>query len=239
MIVNAQGKPYSKRDGDAFVGDFQSHGFLPEALFNYLTLLGWSPGDDREIMSRPELAAAFSLERCQSSAAQVDMKKLSWMNYEYVLELSDEQFRAATEAALQNAQIPADKERIAAVIPLIRERVKTLSEIAPLSRFLFLDDYSYNEKAVSKKLVKEGVSETLAELRELLSQVELFKADCLEQLLHEYVEKSGKGFGAVMPPLRISISGEQGGPDLCPVLEVLGREEVLRRMDRTRARFFD
>ena len=239
MIVNAQGKPYSKRDGDAFIGDFQAHGFLSDALFNYLSLLGWSPGDDREIMSREEMVAAFSLERCQSSAAQVDVKKLSWMNYEYILTLSEEQFRQATEEALKQEQISAEKEQIDQVIPLIRERVKTLSDIGPLSRFLFVDDYHYNEKAVSKKLMKEGVSETLSELSGLLAAVEVFDATSLEELLHAYVEQSGKGFGAVMPPLRIAISGEQGGPDLCPVLSMLGRDEVVRRIARTQERFFD
>ena len=207
-------------------------------MFNYLSLLGWSPGDDREIMSREEMVAAFSLERCQSSAAQVDVKKLSWMNYEYILTLSEEQFRQATQEALKQEQITAEKEQIDQVIPLIRERVKTLSDIGPLSRFLFVDDYHYNEKAVSKKLVKEGVSETLTELSGLLAAVEVFDATSLEELLHTYVEQSGKGFGAVMPPLRIAISGEQGGPDLCPVLSMLGRDEVVRRIARTQERFF-
>jgi glutamyl-tRNA synthetase len=237
--VNGQGKPYSKRDGDAFVGDFRANGFLGESLFNYLALLGWSPGDDREIMSRDEMVEAFVLERCQSSAAQVDLKKLSWMNYEYILQLSDASFRSLTQEALSAAEIPATDEQLDMVIPLIRERVKTLAEIAPLSRFLLLDDYAYNEKAVSKKLLRDGVKETLAELRGLLLEVTSFEATTLDRLLHDYVESSGKGFGAVMPPLRICISGEQGGPDLCPVLEVLGRDEVIRRLDRAVAKFFD
>lgn len=239
MIVNGQGKPYSKRDGDAFVGDFRANGFLGDALFNYLVLLGWSPGDDREIMSRDEMVEAFVLEKCQSSAAQVDLKKLSWMNYEYILQLSDASFRSATREALSVAEIAATEEQLDAVIPLIRERVKTLAEIAPLCRFLLRDDYAYNEKAVAKKLLKEGVQETLAALRELLLEVSSFDAPTLNRLLHDYVERSGKGFGAVMPPLRICISGEQGGPDLCPVLEVLGRDEVIRRLDRAVEMFFD
>ena len=87
--------------------------------------------------------------------------------------------------------------------------------------------------------MKEGVSETLSELSGLLAAVEVFDATSLEELLHTYVEQSGKGFGAVMPPLRIAISGEQGGPDLCPVLSILGRDEVVRRIARTQERFFD
>ncbi|HBO87940.1 MAG TPA: glutamate--tRNA ligase [Verrucomicrobia bacterium] len=238
MIVNAQGKPYSKRDGDAFVGDFQANGFLGDALFNYLALLGWSPGDDREIMTRAEMVEAFELERCQSSAAQVDLKKLIWMNYEYIMRVSELDFRAASEAALKQADIIFSQSQLDAVLPLIRERVKTYSEIAPLSRFLFVDDYEYDEKALKKKLIKEGVPETLAMLRQLLLEIDPFEAAPLECLLHDYVEQSGKGFGEVMPPLRVCISGEQGGPDLCLVLEVLGRKEVIRRLDRAVAKFF-
>lgn len=238
MIVNAQGKPYSKRDGDAFVGDFQVNGFLGDALFNYLALLGWSPGDDREIMTRAEMVEAFELERCQSSAAQVDLKKLIWMNYEYIIRVSELDFRAASEAALKQAEIIFSQSQLDAVLPLIRERVKTYSEIAPLSRFLFVDDYEYDEKALKKKLIKEGVPETLAMLRQLLLEIDPFEAAPLECLLHDYVEQSGKGFGEVMPPLRVCISGEQGGPDLCLVLEVLGRKEVIRRLDRAVAKFF-
>ena len=238
MIVNAQGKPYSKRDGDAFVGDFQANGFLGDALFNYLALLGWSPGDDREIITRAEMVEAFELERCQSSAAQVDLKKLIWMNYEYIMRVSELDFRAASEAALKQADIIFSQSQLDAVLPLIRERVKTYSEIAPLSRFLFVDDYEYDEKALKKKLIKEGVPETLAMLRQLLLEIDPFEAAPLECLLHDYVEQSGKGFGEVMPPLRVCISGEQGGPDLCLVLEVLGRKEVIRRLDRAVAKFF-
>ena len=102
-----------------------------------------------------------------------------------------------------------------------------------------MDDYEYNEKAVKKKLIKEGVPETLAILRKHLIEIEPFDAASLERLLHDYVEQSGKGFSAVMPPLRVCISGEQGGPDLCPVLEVLGRDEVIRRLDRAVVKFFE
>ena len=126
MIVNAQGKPYSKRDGDAFVGDFQKNGFLGDALFNYLALLGWSPGDDREIMTRAELVEAFELERCQSSAAQVDLKKLSWMNYEYIRQVSELDFRIASEAALEQADILYSESQLDAVIPLIRGASKNV-----------------------------------------------------------------------------------------------------------------
>jgi glutamyl-tRNA synthetase len=237
MIVNAQGKPYSKRDGDAFVGDFREKGFLPEALFNYLTLLGWSPGDDREVMTREEMVEAFSLERCQSSAAQVDLKKLTWMNGEYMLKLPVEDFEGMAFGALAQADIDAEPEFAKQVFGLIRERVKIVQEIVPMCAYFFTDDYEYDEKAVRKKLQKDGVADTLAQVREILSSLDVFDEASTDKALHDFVETSGLGFGAVMPPVRIAVSGVQSGPDLFPLLAVLGRARVLDRIDRTVGRF--
>ena len=113
MIVNAQGKPYSKRDGDAYVGDFRDHGYLPEALFNFLVLLGWSPGDDREVLTRDELVPLFDTDRVLSSAAQFDLRKLEWMNGQYIRDMAPEAFREACTAELNktgllNADTPGD-----------------------------------------------------------------------------------------------------------------------------------
>lgn len=237
MIVNRQGKPYSKRDGDAFVGDFREKGFLDDALFNYLALLGWSPGDDREVMTREEMVEAFTLERCQSSAAQFDMKKLTWMNGEYLMKLPPEDFSALCFGELDKAGIDAEPEYAAKVFGLVQERVKTVAEIAPMTGYFFADDYEYDEKAVRKKLQKEGVAETLAQIRAIFEAMPVFDVASTDKALHEFVEASGLGFGAVMPPVRIAVSGTQSGPDLFPVLAVLGRERVLARIDRTILQF--
>ncbi len=233
MIVNAQGKPYSKRDGDAFVGDFREKGFLGDALFNYLALLGWSPGDDREVMTREEMVEAFTLERCQSSAAQVDLRKLTWMNGEYMLKLPDEEFEAMAFQALEEAGIDAEPEYAEKVFRLIRERVKTVADFAPMAGYFFTEEFPYDEKAVQKKLQKEGVAETLAKVVDIFQSLETFDADQLDEALHAYVEASGLGFGAVMAPVRIAVSGVQSGPDLFPLLAVLGRKRTLERIDRT------
>ncbi len=238
MIVNAQGKPYSKRDGDAFVGDFREKGFLGDALFNYLALLGWSPGDDREVMTREEMVEAFTLERCQSSAAQVDLKKLTWMNGEYMLKLPDEEFEAAAFAELDKAGIDAEPEYAEKVLRLIRERVKTVADIVPMVGYFFSDEIVYDEKAVNKKLKKDGVADTLQKVKSILEALDVFTEASTDQALHDFVETSGLGFGAVMAPVRIAVSGVQSGPDLFPVLAVLGRDRVLKRIDRTIERFF-
>ncbi len=233
MIVNRQGKPYSKRDGDAFVGDFRENGFAADALFNYLALLGWSPGDDREVMTREEMIEAFTLERCQSSPAQFDMKKLTWMNGEYLQKLSVDEFEALAFAELKKAGISADEAYTKSVVNLIRDRVKNVTELVPMVGYFFADDYAYDEKGVRKKLQKDGVAETLEKIKAIFQSLAVFDEASTDKAMHDFVEESGLGFGAVMPPVRLSVSGMQSGPDLFPLLAVLGRDRVLERMDRT------
>jgi len=240
MIINAQGKPYSKRDGDAFVGDFKEKGFLSETLFNYLALLGWSPSDDREVMTRDEMIAAFKLTSCKSSPAQVDLRKLQWMNGEYIRTMKPEEFNA-----MARLEIPDAGENADAVFALLQPRTKLPSEIGPAAKFFFTADYEYDEKAVKKKLLKEGVFQTLEKITGIfqtlpaLSEAEggAFDEATIDKALHDFVEESGLGFGAVMSPLRIAVSGQQSGPDLAPVLAILGKDNVLARIAKTIERF--
>ncbi len=265
MIINAQGKPYSKRDGDAFVGDFKDKGFLGETLFNYLALLGWSPGDDREVMNRQEMIAAFELTSCKSSPAQVDLRKLQWMNGEYIRQMSQATFGQMCLDEFEKAGIDVEggatspteprsceaarSERLAppthsestvdaeAVFALLQSRVKLPSEIGPAADFFFNDDYEYNAKAVKKKLLKDGVFQTLEKIAGVFQTLENFDEATVDKALHDFVEESGLGFGAVMPPVRIAVSGQMSGPDLAPVLAILGKEKVLARIQKTIQRF--
>ena len=237
MIVNAQGKPYSKRDGDAFVGDFREKGFLGDALFNYLALLGWSPGDDREVMSREEMVDAFTLERCQSSAAQVDLRKLTWMNGEYLQKMPVEDFEAMAFQSVEAAGIEAEPDYAKQVFGLIRERVKISSDILPMVGYFFSDEFEYDAKAVRKKLQKDGVADMLTQVKELFQSLDVFNEVSTDKALHNFIENSGLGFGSVMAPLRIALCGVQSGPELFPMLQILGRERVLARIDRAVEKF--
>lgn len=238
MIVNHRGKPYSKRDGDAFVGDFRSKGFLGEALFNYLVLLGWSPGDDREVMDRDEIAREFDIAKVQNSPAQVDLKKLVWMNGEYMLKLPFEVFASLCKDQLASAGLSVEDPSYAqAVFGLVRERVKTTADILPLIGHFFTEEFAYDEKGVSKKLQKEGVSELLDQIVEIFSALASFDTGSIEKELHDFIEKSDLGFGAVMAPLRMAVSGQQSGPDLFPLLSVLGRDRVVSRIHSTKQKF--
>lgn len=231
MIVNAQGKPYSKRDGDAFVGDFQSQGYLPEALFNYLALLGWSPGDDREVMTRDEMISLFTLDRVQSSAAQFDAKKFEWMNGEHLRRLPRDVLQSQYVGAIPSAV--DDVDYLNAVIDVMQERVKKWSDIPGMAGFFFTDDYPYDEASVEKRLRKEGALDHLAALRNRLADCELFTAETVEAALRGLAEELQIKPADLIHPVRIAVSGTPQGPSLFDMLAVLGKARVLNRIDRT------
>lgn len=237
MIVNQQGKPYSKRDGAAFVGDFRSQGFLPETLFNFLALLGWSPGDDREVMSRGEMISLFDLDRVKSGPAQFDTKKLLWMNGEYIRAMAPAEYRGhfvseTTAAGYDTASHPA--EYIDAICEQMQPRTKLYSDIAPMTPYFFTEDFAYDDKAVKKRLVKDGAADILEKSLDVLEKTEPFTAAALEPAVRTFCEANcGGAFGAIVHPLRVAVSGRGEGPGLFEMLEILGRERVVSRVRRT------
>jgi glutamyl-tRNA synthetase len=228
MIVNAQGKPYSKRDGAAFVGDFQDQGYLGDALFNYLVLLGWSPGDDREVLSRDELVALFTLDRVQQKPAQFDHKKFQWMNSEYLQRAPAAEWTARFRAAFPEA---TDDTYLDAVIELMKPRVKMWSEI-PQAAYFFRDDYPVDADAATKRLDAPGARELLGALRERFAAAPAFDAPSLEAALRDLAENRGLKPADLIHPTRIATTGQPGGPSLFHLLETLGREKVLHRLAR-------
>lgn len=240
MIVNAQGKPYSKRDGAAYVGDFREKGFLAEALFNYLALLGWSPGGDREVMSRDEMAKLFTFERVQSSAAQFDVQKLEWMNGVYMRALPREELIAGARAAMEKQGAWNDAiepDYFARVIETLGERIHFFTDVADQAGYFFTDDYAFDEKVVQKRLKKEGAMDGLRELRGRFAELPEFSAASTEQALRKLAEEKGAGAGALVHPVRVAVSGRGEGPSLFHMLEVLGKDRVVKRIDAALARF--
>lgn len=228
MIVNAQGKPYSKRDGAAFVGDFQAEGYLNDALFNYLVLLGWSPGDDREIMTRDEIVKSFTLDRVQSKAAQFDMKKFQWMNSEYIRLSPDTEWLDRFQKTFPSA---TDTVYLGKVIELMKPRVKTWPEISNAVYF-FEDEYPLDEKSVHKRLMAPGAGDHLKLIHDAYSATEDFSAENLEAVLQKTAEDNGLKPADLIHPVRVAVSGQGGGPSLYHMLEVIGKERVLERILR-------
>ena len=234
MIVNQQGKPYSKRDGAAFVGEFREQGYIPDALFNYLLLLGWNPGDEREVLSRDEMVKLFELEKVHVTAAKFDIKKLQWMNGEYVKRLpkavfTEELVKRANAAGLA---VP-DGFNLSMLADQMQVRTKFLNDMPGNIVYFFTDDYPMDEKAVEKRLKKEGVKETLLDMVKRFGEVPEaeWKCERLENLVKELSQ--GNGMGPWVHPIRVAVSGRMEGPGLFEMLELLGKTRTIERLDKT------
>jgi len=228
MIVNAQGKPYSKRDGAAFVGDFQQEGYLADALFNYLVLLGWSPGDDREVMTREEIVSAFTLDRIQAKPAQFDMKKFQWMNSEYIQRRPEEEWMQRFQSAYPQA---TDTTYLRQVIELMKPRVKSWTDISNAVYF-FSDDFPVDEAAAEKRLKAPGAKELLKAIHDTYAALPQFDASSLEAALRTEAESRNLKPADLIHPIRIATTGQSGGPSLFHMLEVIGKDRVLKRILR-------
>lgn len=229
MIVNQQGKPYSKRDGAAFVGEYREQGYLPEALFNYLLLLGWNPGDDREVLSRDEMIRLFELENVHVTAAMFDPKKLAWMNGEYIKRMPKADFLAeiVRRAAVAGQQIPEGFD-LSSLADQLQVRTKFLNDIPAATQCFFSDDYPFDRKAVDKRLAKEGVKVLLEDIIARFAAVEDWRAIVLEELVKGLSQ--GNGMGPWVHPIRVAVSGRGEGIGLFEMLELLGKEKTLKRL---------
>ena len=231
MIVNAQGKPYSKRDGDAFVGDFRDKGYLADALLNYLTFLGWSPGDDREKLTRDELVSLFSLDRVQNAAAQMDLRKLANLNGRYMAELPTAEFIARCREA--TAELPWSRNacdvEFTAVAQLMQSRTKLFSDAAGWEHF-FAHLPGYDENACHKFLTREGVKPAFERLIAKLAEADDFNAETIERMISETTEAAGIAEGKLNQPLRVAVTGATVGAGIYEVLALLGREKAQRRL---------
>ncbi|HEX7502399.1 MAG TPA: glutamate--tRNA ligase [Acidobacteriota bacterium] len=238
VILAADGGKLSKRRGAASVLDYQRAGILPEALVNFLALLGWAPGGDREIMTLDELAAAFSLERVQAKAAVFDETKLEWMNGQYLQLRSVESLLPEVRDAWANLDLPqpalADDEFAMKVIALFRERSKKVAEIAERSVYFFRDPGEYDAQAARKYFKVEALP-LFDTLIARLAALEPFTHDSLEGLYRRLAEEMGLSAGKLIHPTRLAVSGVSFGPGLFEMLEVLGRDTVLRRLRNARS----
>ena len=235
MIVNQQGKPYSKRDGAAFVGEYREAGYLPEALFNYLLLLGWNPGDDREVLSKEEMIRLFELEKVHVTAAMFDPKKLAWMNGEYIKQIPPAEFKAEILKALspEAAAIAEAKDGQwwNLLIAQIQPRTKFLKDLSSSLVYFFTEDYPVDPKAVEKRLLKPGVKEILLDLIPRFEAIADWTTPVLEAMVKELSQ--GGGMGPWVHPIRVAVSGRTEGPGLFEMLELLGKETTIARLRKT------
>lgn len=229
MIVNQQGKPYSKRDGAAFVGEFRDQGYLPDALFNYLLLLGWNPGDEREVLAKSEMIELFDLAKVHVTAAKFDMKKLQWMNGEYIKRMPKDVFTSELISRVNEAgmTIPEGYD-LSYLVDQLQIRTKFLNDIPGACKCFFSDDFEMDEKAVDKRLKKDGVKAILIDLVERFKAAPEWNAIALENLVKELSQ--GNGMGPWVHPIRVAVSGRGEGIGLFEMLQLLGRDKTLERL---------
>ncbi|MCL4304940.1 glutamate--tRNA ligase [bacterium] len=229
LILGPDKKRLSKRTGAASVGEFQQKGFLPQALFNFLTLLGWSPGKgDREIFSREELIGVFSLEGIQARSAVFDEAKLEWMNGEHFRALDDDSAVNYLFEHSGNASVSLASLR--AALPLVRPRIRMPRDLFEEQTYLFKDPGEYDAKGVEKHLSDPAILKNLSIYVADLETIPFVAAD-LEAKLRGRCEEWGVKAGQLIHPIRLGLTGRTVSPGLFEMMEFLGRETVIRRLN--------
>jgi len=246
LILKPEGKgKLSKRDGDKFgfpvfplnfkdpeTGNiskgYREEGYLPDAFINMVALLGWSPADDKEILTLDEMAKEFDLHKVHKAGARFSKEKAEWFNSEYLKSKSDEEVLALLKNVEGINLENSSDEKLLKVISLMKERATFVKDIYNDGKFFFEAPTSYDEKAVKKAWNEE----TATILNELSTQLETWdmKSEIIKQKIHDFAESKSLGMGKVMMPLRLSIVGELKGPDVPDILEILGKEESVARI---------
>ena len=239
MVMGSDGQKLSKRHGSTSVRDFREQGYLPEAIINYVSLLGWSYDDSREFFTKGELEKMFSLDRLNKAPAVFDYKKLEWFNGQYIRLKSESELTELLLPILErDGLVPARPtavalEKLAALIPLVRERLHVLNDISEMSRFVFseIGDYGAAE-LIPKRLDRDRTIAALRAGRELLSDFETRSNEETEELFRAKAEEMGMKLGDLLMPLRVAVTGTRVSPPLFGSLRLLGAQTALERVDR-------
>ena len=230
-IIKEGGKKISKRDGDSTFMDLYNMGYLPEAIINYLALLGWSPADNQEIFSMDELIEKFDVKRINTSPAVYDIKKLSWINAHYIKELSKEDFKKFILPFLEKEYDLSSKstEWLDELLSIYQNHISSGSEIVDEVRLFFNNEYNLNEEA--KEFMKQdGVDKTIDAFREEINNMNDWTIESISEAINNTKEKSGNKGKMLFMPIRIKTSGQMHGPELANTIYLLGKDLVIERL---------
>ncbi|MBN8710321.1 MAG: glutamate--tRNA ligase [Verrucomicrobia bacterium 61-8] len=233
LILNHEGKKLSKRDGGSSVQYFIENGYAPEAVINYLCLLGWSPKDNREVISLEEVSQIFELENINRRNAIFDLDKCFWLNGQYIVNMPIERFAELSLPFIEKAGLNyGTKEALLPALAIVKPKVKHLSDVPDWIGFLFTEDFAFDPASVEKSLRKEGALERLKQLGEAFSTVTEWTHANIEARLKELAASLGVKVGELVHPARVAVSGRSVGPGLYEMMEVLGKDRVLSRFAR-------
>ncbi|MGB2599184.1 MAG: glutamate--tRNA ligase [Candidatus Omnitrophota bacterium] len=235
LMMGADGAKLSKRHGGVSVEEYKKEGFFPEALANYLLLLGWSPGEDREIISLEEAVKIFDIADMKDVQAKFDVQKLKWINGEYIMARDIKELAPLIKAQLVASGIKEesiDEKQLTQLVELYKVRIKTLSEFIDLTDFFFSDNYSVDEKGKRKYLGDSAIKENLKLYADRLEGLEDFSHENIEKICREISEERSLKAAQIIHPTRVAISGKTKGAGLFEIMEILGKEKVLERMKK-------
>jgi len=238
LIYDPQGRKISKRERYDFpvtIQEAQEMGYLPDALRNFVALLGWSPGGDRELMTLEEMVSLFTLDRVGKTPARFLLDKLNWMNGTYLRARTPAERVAAARPYLERAGCPPDRLAepawLAELVDLYAPRMETLTQFARAARFFFVDEIVYDPQAVAEVLGRPGAAARLARAREGLAALPALGAPAVHELLQKLAAELGCKLGDVAQPIRVAVSGGKVSPPIDRTLALLGRDTTLRRID--------
>lgn len=249
LLLKPEGKgKLSKRDGDRLgfpvfplewhdpkTGEvssgYRESGYFPEAVVNFLALLGWNPGTEQELFSLEELVEAFDISKCSKSGAKFDYQKGIWFNHEYILRKSNEEIADLFAPIVANNGVDESMERIRTVVSLMKDRVSFVRELWDLCSFFFFPPTEYDEKTVRKRW-KEYSAQQMTELAEVLEGIDDFSIEGQEPVVMKWVEDKGYKLGDIMNAFRLALVGIGKGPGMFDISAFLGKEETLRRLRR-------
>ena len=238
----------SKRDGDkmgfpvfpllwkdpetgAISKGYREDGYLPEALLNFLALLGWNPGTDQEIFTKEELIKLFDLERVSKSGARFDIEKAKWFNHQYLHQKNSEELAKEYLKILSEKNVNSSQEIVEKIVALIRDRATFITDFWELSSFFFIAPTQYDEKAM-KKQWKENSSEILDKIVNILGSQEDFSSANTEHIVKEFITNNGFSLGQVMPLIRLALVGDMKGPHIFDIAEIIGKDETIKRLEK-------
>lgn len=247
LLLKPEGKgKLSKRDGDRLgfpvfplewhdpkTGDvssgYRESGYFPEAVVNFLALLGWNPGTEQELFTLDELVQAFDIHKCSKAGARFDYQKGIWFNHEYMLKKSNEEVANLFAPIVANNGVDETMERITKVVAMMKDRVNFVKELWPLCSFFFIAPTEYDEKTVKKRW-KADSAKVMGELADVLEGIDDFSVEGQEPVVMKWVEEKGYKLGDVMNAFRLTLVGIGKGPGMFDISAFLGKEETLKRM---------
>ncbi len=247
LILKPSGKgKLSKRDGDSLgfpvfpiewkdekgeiYNSFKNQGYFPDAFVNMLALLGWNPGTEQEIFSIDELIKAFSLEKVGKSGSRFDPDKTKWFNHQYLIRKTNEEIAEMFEPILNEKNIEHKNFDLPKICGLVKERVNFINELYDETYFFFKAPVEYDEKFL-KKAWQENTKQILEDVKTLISEIKDFEAEICENTIKNWLTENEIGFGKIMSPLRLALVGEGKGPGVFDIMEIIGKDETIKRID--------